>query len=230
MLRRATCRTIRDLLPLHAGGDLPSDKAVLVDEHLHACLACFREFRDYAAMRGRLGVLAEEPLPPRALDGFTEDVMARIALGEEGPAAALPLASRWWSVRSQPVRLAAAAALFAALTAGLWQAGVFEPAVAPSRPVAEPPVAHGEPSFVEPAAVDVAASEPEVPRVVIFHGSGHRAEVLSQAGAGRAQEASAERPSEFDLPPGFEVLSTLPADPDHGLHPEPGRRLRPREP
>ena len=53
-MRRLTCRSVRDLLPLHCGGDLPPEKAIAVDQHLHACLACFREYRDFAAMRGRL--------------------------------------------------------------------------------------------------------------------------------------------------------------------------------
>ncbi|MBM3985855.1 MAG: zf-HC2 domain-containing protein, partial [Planctomycetes bacterium] len=94
MLRRTTCRSIRDLLPLHAGGDLTPDEAARVDGHLHACLSCFREFREHATMRGRLGVLAEEPLPQGVLDGFTEEVMARIAVDAGGPAAELPAARR----------------------------------------------------------------------------------------------------------------------------------------
>ncbi len=125
MLRRINCRTVRDLLPLHCGGDLPPEKAVQVDEHLHACLACFREFREHAAMRGRLGVLAEEPLPEGALDGFTDEVMARIAVGEEGPAAALPSASSWRRFDLPAVRLAAAAALLVAVGLGGWQADWF---------------------------------------------------------------------------------------------------------
>src|SRR5262245_10737346 len=125
MLRRSNCRTVRDLLPLHAGGDLPPDRAVLVDEHLHACLTCFREFREYAAMRGRLGVLAEEPLPEGALDGFTDEVMACVALGESGPAAALPSARRWRPDARAVTRWAAAAALLVAVGAGLWSTGWF---------------------------------------------------------------------------------------------------------
>src|SRR5262245_42418642 len=90
-LRRYTCRTIRDLLPLHIGGDLEPDQAGPVDEHLHTCLSCFREYRELATMRGRLGVLADQPLPSGILDGFADEVMARIAVGETGPRAELPL-------------------------------------------------------------------------------------------------------------------------------------------
>jgi hypothetical protein len=149
MLRRSNCRTVRDLLPLHAGGDLPPDRAVLVDEHLHVCLTCFREFREYAAMRGRLGVLAEEPLPEGALDGFTDEVMACVALGEEGPAATLPSARRWRPDVRVITRWAAAAALLVAAGAGLWSSGVLDPVE-----LATPPAASHELAAAEPA-VDV---------------------------------------------------------------------------
>lgn len=113
-LRRYDCKTVRDMLPLHVGGDLAARHVRGVDEHLHTCLNCFREFRELATMRGRLGVLAEEPLPEGILDGFTEEVMARIAVGEEGPAALPPGRGR---VHVWP-RLAAAAVLLVALTLG----------------------------------------------------------------------------------------------------------------
>src|SRR6185295_17893801 len=87
---------------------------------------CFREFREYAAMRGRLGVLAEEPLPEGALDGFTDEVMACVALGESGPAAALPSARRWRPDARVATRWAAAAALLVAAGAGLWSTGWLE--------------------------------------------------------------------------------------------------------
>ena len=113
MLRRYNCSTVRDMLPLHVGGDLDPRHTGPVDEHLHACLGCFREFRELATMRGRLGVLAEEPLPEGVLDGFTEEVMARIAVGEPGPAAEPPRPSL---LRLPSVRLAAAAVLLLALS------------------------------------------------------------------------------------------------------------------
>jgi hypothetical protein len=116
-LLRDTCRSIRDLLPLHVGGDLNASQARRVDEHLHLCLSCFREFRELATMRGRLGVLAEQPLPAGVLGDFTEQVMARIAMGEEGPAAELPGVRRRLVLPLRP--LAAAAALVMALSLGL---------------------------------------------------------------------------------------------------------------
>jgi len=104
------------MLPLHVGGDLDELHVSAVDAHLKHCLSCFREFRELAAMRARLGVLAEERLPLGALDGFAEEVMARIAVGEPGPAAEPPRPARqqWFA----PQRLAAAAALLIAALAG----------------------------------------------------------------------------------------------------------------
>ncbi|HEX5009038.1 MAG TPA: zf-HC2 domain-containing protein [Planctomycetota bacterium] len=163
MLRRSNCRTVRDLLPLHAGGDLPPDRAVLVDEHLHVCLTCFREFREYAAMRGRLGVLAEEPLPDGVLDGFTDEVMACVALGEEGPAATLPSARRWRPDARLVTRWAAAAALLVAAGAGLWSSGWFGPSEVVFRADAPHDVATAEPVDVLPLPIaprPVAASLP----------------------------------------------------------------------
>lgn len=116
-LFRDTCRSIRDLIPLHAGRDLDPGAARRVDEHLHACLGCFREYRELATMRGRLGVLAEQPLPDGVLDDFTEQVMARIAMGEEGPAAELPGVRRRIVLPVRPS--AAAASLLVALSLGL---------------------------------------------------------------------------------------------------------------
>ncbi len=104
------------MLPLHAGGDLDPRHVHAVDGHLQGCLTCFREFREYASLRVQLGVLAEEPLPEGILDGFTEDVMARVEIGEPGPAAEAPgpAVLRW------PVlpRLAAAAAVLLVAFAG----------------------------------------------------------------------------------------------------------------
>lgn len=115
-LRRTTCRQVRDLLPLHVGGDLDPRQAETVDEHLHRCLACFREYREFLNLRGRLGVLADEPLPSGVLDGFADEVMARIAVGEPGPAAELPGRT---STLHRITRYAAAAAVLFALGLGL---------------------------------------------------------------------------------------------------------------
>jgi hypothetical protein len=115
-LLKDNCRSIRNLLPLHVGGDLDAGPARRVDEHLQHCLSCFREFRELATLRQRLGVLAEQQPPAAGLDNFTEEVMARIALGERGPAAELPGVRRLRP--SVLVPLAAAATLMVGVMLG----------------------------------------------------------------------------------------------------------------
>jgi|SRR6185295_8015313 len=148
-LLKDTCRSIRDLLPLHVGGDLDPGPARRVDEHLHHCLSCFREFRELAAMRQRLVVLGEQQPPAAALDHFTEEVMARIALGERGPAAELPNVRR--TRPSVMVPLAAAATLMVGVMLG-YVAQTRAPGVSPALESAAPshdltvadPIIHSE--------------------------------------------------------------------------------------
>lgn len=118
-LTRPTCAAIRDLLPLHVGNDLEPHKAALVDGHLQGCTTCFREFRDLSSMRGLLGVLAEQRLPAGILDGFTEEVMARIAIGERGPAAAPPRSGA--ILRLMTWQRAAAAAAMLMVSVAAWR-------------------------------------------------------------------------------------------------------------
>lgn len=114
MIFRDTCRFFRDKLPLHAGRDLEPKLERRVDAHLSNCLSCFREFRSLTESRAVLGVVAEERLPAGLLDGFTEEVMARIEVGDPGPAAPLP---RVRGPRPMVPLLAAAAALLIVATA-----------------------------------------------------------------------------------------------------------------
>jgi anti-sigma factor RsiW len=218
-MRRLTCRTVRDLLPLHSGGDLPPDKAMAVDQHLHACLACFREYRDFAAMRGRLGVLAEEPLPQGALDGFTEEVMARLVVGEEGPAAQLP-STRGWNRFEQPaVRLAAAAALLLAVGFGLWQADLL-PRFGSSThhdlrdtlaTESRGPLETADARRAQPREAAREESPVAAPQILV------EPEIMP---AGLLQV-----PLQFQPKAPFDVQRAE----DEGLHPETGRELRPRQ-
>jgi len=121
ILFRDTCRSVRDKLPLHVGRDLDPKFEKQVDAHLATCLNCLREYRALAEARAILGVVAEQRLPEGVLDGFTEEVMARIAVDEPGPAAELPRSAR----RRTPLQLlpalsAAAALLLVALAAQLY--------------------------------------------------------------------------------------------------------------
>jgi hypothetical protein len=205
-LLKDTCRSIQDLLPLHVGGDLDPGPARRVDEHLHHCLSCFREFRELAAMRQRLVVLGEQQPPAAALENFTEEVMARIALGERGPAAALPGVRR--TRPSVMVPLAAAATLLVGVMLGY---------VAQTRsPVASPGREPAGPSPVLTAADRLIPSE--------VRGSPVR-EDLSGMGS----------PTDRDVihsPPvrDVELIKMLLNGRHDGLRPEPGRQLRPREP
>lgn len=108
------------MLPLHVGGDLDPRHGPEVDAHLNNCLVCFAEFRELGAMRSRLAVLAEQPLPLGILDGFAEEVMARIDVGEPGPAAEAPSPGPRQRIFSFQ-RLSAAAAIMLVCLAG-WRA------------------------------------------------------------------------------------------------------------
>ena len=115
MLRRYTCKTVANMLPLHVGDDLDPRHVDGVDRHLSSCLPCFREFRELVGVRGRLQVLADEPLPAGILDGFADEVMARVAVGEPGPAAEAPRPGPRVFVLP---RIAAAAAMLLVALAG----------------------------------------------------------------------------------------------------------------
>jgi hypothetical protein len=229
-LLRDTCRSIRDLIPLHVGGDLDAGQARRVDEHLHLCLTCFREYKEMATMRGRLGTLAEQPLPAGALDDFTEQVMARISMGEAGPAADLPGVRRRVVL---PLRtLAAAASLLVALSLGLalgsqWSASVpagDDPAPAESADLmAASPFTSDPGGFEAPTplpALGIPVGDFKTNGMPAFQRSGNDLRTIS------SQDSQLIRA----LPPGLRpMLMQGSAD---GLVPDtdPGRRLRLRDP
>jgi hypothetical protein len=246
-MRRLNCRTVRELLPLHCGGDLPPEKAVAVDLHLHACLVCFREYRDFAAMRGRLGVLAEEPLPAGALDGFTEDVMARLVVGEEGPVAQLPSRNRWLQLDAPVLRVAAAAALLLAVGFGVWQADLVPGLRSSGQRSLRDPLGPGSFASRELAAPEQRALE-GLPTEEQRPGPGRLVEARPSYGQARAASltepvAPAAAPPMIVVDPEHmpAVLMQIPIESlqsglrlelrpaDEGLHPESGRTRRPRE-
>lgn len=147
------------MLPLHAGGDLDPRHAPAVDRHLSGCLPCFREFGELSAMRARLAVLAAQPLPAGILDGFADEVMARVAVGEPGPVAQAPRPG------PRPVflpRLAAAAALLLVTLAGwrLFDDGGMLPGRELGLQAASSPVADGQPAVRVDVPVGVVTSPP----------------------------------------------------------------------
>jgi hypothetical protein len=239
-LRRYNCRNVRDLLPLHVGGDLPPGRGAAVDEHLHRCLPCFREYRELTTMRERLGVLTDQPLPEGVLDGFTEEVMARIAVGEAGPRAPLPAAldrSRTWT------RYAAAAAILLSFTLGL---ALLSSSDAPPLPGATDAAA--APSAAPLAGGDGSAPAPMVAGLDTFDAFPPQADEAGERVVTPAPMFDMQPLSRFEVRPvtggsfrglpeaqrtliesaGPQALHALPCS--GGLRPEPGRELRLREP
>lgn len=183
------------MLPLHVGGDLDDKHVRGVDDHLHACLNCFREFRELATMRGRLGVLADAPLPDGILDGFTEEVMARIAVGEEGPAATPP--GQLAPVRRLWPRMAAAAAVLLAVALGV------RFAASPATDALTPDAGHS----VIDSGTTVAGTTPRID-LGVDRGTGSRAEPDSETGLMPGWPAPAATGSSFG---GYQGATGLPA-------------------
>lgn len=197
-----------------------------MDEHLHACLSCFREYRELITMRGRLGVLAEQPLPKGALDGFTEEVMARVAVGEPGPRAELPSAFLW---RRRIPRLAAAAALLLMVGVGVHQAGLIGGTTQPANSTGMDrmgsaitmPETSPQGSSPFTAAAPIAAGDTgRTSARVILNPSNHvDSALLDWLPAGQAVPGHGHA--------GLDMLGPVYG---HGLVPESGRELRPRYP
>jgi anti-sigma factor RsiW len=225
-LLRDTCRSIRDLLPLHVGGDLDAGPARRVDEHLHRCLSCFRDFRDLAAMRQRLVVLGEQQPPAAGLEHFTEEVMARIALGERGPAAELPGVRR--SRPAVMLPLAAAATLLVGVALG-FVARAGQPQASPLRgPTLAGPAVAG-PAAGGTALGPVLAPAPVVSRIESPVPAEPRATpVRDLAGYWLSPEESALLDTTLLRNP--DLIRSYLNGPHEGLRPEPGRQLRPRDP
>jgi hypothetical protein len=237
MLRRNTCRNIRDLIPLHAGGDLTPEESARVDTHLHACLPCYREFREHAEMRGRLGVLAEEPLPAGLLDGFAEEVMARIAVDAGGPAAELPSTRRW---TLQPVVLRQAAAAAVLLTVGgwmAWQADLLRGAPRAPDALPAPMAGSARTEVVFPEGYGPLTASTRVAPTLPLHVPDFSPISAQSAGNPGPRHGLEHLELTLHLLPDGNVLQLVPAPGDPtglmpvpgGLVPEPGRERRLRD-
>jgi Putative zinc-finger len=240
MLRRYTCRHVRNLLPLHVGGDLPARQAAPVEEHLHTCLPCFREYRELTTMRERIGVLTEQPLPEGVLDGFADEIMARIAVGEPGPRAELPLAME--RARTWP-RYAAAAALLISIglavqTYGAWGTGAMSGSVTVPSAGSEPVVASAPPAddlgIFAPPTDDTQRPLARPPvfdafdRTEIAGDETQRLMPLRRGGNAGAVPSFSEGARVLVDAAGRQVVRLIPQD--GGLQQEFGRELRPRKP
>jgi len=104
------CNEVRNLMPLHVGGDLESGPTQAVNEHLAACAACSKEFDQGVTLVGvrRAFWKAQSSSVP----DFWPAIEARL---KPEPAAAVP---SLWAHRWAP--MAAAAALVVAVSVSMW--------------------------------------------------------------------------------------------------------------
>ncbi|HJN16889.1 MAG TPA: zf-HC2 domain-containing protein [Armatimonadota bacterium] len=109
---RLGCDAIREMLPDHADGGLPTAEAGEVERHLSACASCRREADEWAALDRVLaqGLRADGPVS----DAEIEAAVARVR--EAKPAWRLaPVPVRFWRSWAPTVALAAAAAVLMAV-------------------------------------------------------------------------------------------------------------------
>lgn len=95
-----TCKQFRKRIPLAIGNDLDGDALAVFDEHLRSCLACYREYRDFADAMAELDVL-RAPDPSEPPDELVEAILAEVRAAEPGPLAPHP--TPFWA-RSRLVR------------------------------------------------------------------------------------------------------------------------------
>jgi anti-sigma factor RsiW len=100
-----TCESVRQLLPLHAGGDLDEQDSGQIDAHLDSCAACSAFAAEYAEARNALRRLDPPELDASVYAGMRGAVLREI---RKQPAA---VRAGWWNSR-----WAAAAALVIAMS------------------------------------------------------------------------------------------------------------------
>lgn len=117
------CRTTRDLLPLLAGGDLPSGEAHEAWAHVGVCVTCRGELAAWTSARASLALLQQETADMRPLAGLEQQILARIAAE---PVQAARSGWRWLA------GMTAAAALLVGFALGLRDADVAMPEPMPT--------------------------------------------------------------------------------------------------
>lgn len=100
------CKEVVQMMPLHAGSDLPAEQQDAVSAHLSHCLSCYREHRRYAEALHALARVRQGSTMSVSLDGLPEDVLQRVH-GDEASVVAEGAQSRWTFL----VPIAAAAAI-----------------------------------------------------------------------------------------------------------------------
>ena len=88
-----TCRKVRKVLPLMAGGDLAGRKAVKVEAHLAVCASCRRELEEYWGALGRVRAAARAEGAGEWSEAEWLALMARVAGGRPGRNVLSPLPS-----------------------------------------------------------------------------------------------------------------------------------------
>ncbi len=126
------CRRAKRLLDPYHAGRLSTRRERRLAEHLSACSACNRE----SSRRRRMERLLKSGSAPPVPEGFayrTVQAAGRSLGGEHSPAPVWWRPIFTWQIFSQPMRIAAAAALVAGLSLGAFIG--FETAPRPPRPV-----------------------------------------------------------------------------------------------
>lgn len=128
-----TCRKVRKVLPLMAGGDLAGRKAVKVEAHLAVCASCRRELEEYWGALGRVRAAARAEGAGEWSEAEWLALMARVAGGRPGRKSPAPGLRPRWALASG----LAAVAVLAFLVVRITNTG-FKPEGAP--PAAGPDV------------------------------------------------------------------------------------------
>jgi hypothetical protein len=100
------CKEVVQMMPLHAGSDLPAEQQDAVSAHLSHCLSCYREHRRYADALQALACVRQSSTMLVSLDGLPESVLQHVH-ADDVPVAIEGTLSRWTFL----VPIAAAAAI-----------------------------------------------------------------------------------------------------------------------
>ena len=86
-----SCGAVRDRLSAHLDGELSGREVHLVEEHLQACAACARHWRELRASLELLAQLPEEPVP----EVVAARVLGRVEAETRGPGLRALYRSSW---------------------------------------------------------------------------------------------------------------------------------------
>lgn len=116
------CRRVGDRLLELLENEVPTEERRRIEQHLATCPRCAREASDISALLGRVRALPVPAASRDPLDGFAEEVRARIAVEPPPRRSAWrrleAWASGWFSLRPVPA-VSAAAVLGIMLAVGL---------------------------------------------------------------------------------------------------------------